>query len=171
MLAIFNELLKTSIGNQIELHFYGYTTQVEEAFLPYQDQIGKSIFIHGTVAREVATEAIMKADVLVNIGNTTTYQLPSKVVDYVSTGKRILNIALIEDDSSAIFFNDYPLAITLSRTLAHNEATQQLYNFLTTTPTNVSLEWLNVYLHDYLPTQIATQYLGLISHNTQKDEA
>jgi hypothetical protein len=47
------------------------------------------------------------ADLLVNIGNTTSYQLPSKVVEYASTGKPVLNIYKIHNDSSTQFFSSY----------------------------------------------------------------
>ena len=54
-----------------------------------------------------------EADCLVNIGNDTEYQLPSKVVEYASTGKPVLCLAKKEKDSSIAFFQQYPRALCL----------------------------------------------------------
>jgi glycosyltransferase involved in cell wall biosynthesis len=53
------------------------------------------------------------ADVLVNLGNDTPYQLPSKVVEYLAAGKPVLNIASRPDDSPAAFFSQYGIALCL----------------------------------------------------------
>ncbi len=172
LLQVFRALQQTPLGNRLELHFYGYITQVEDAFATYRDDIGRSIFLHGTVSRELAAQAVADADVLVNIGNTTPYQLPSKAVEYVSTGKRILNIALIDNDSSAAFFASYPLAITLNQSLPIEEATQRLYDFLTKQPTQLPPQALEAHVAAYLPEKIAESYRTLIeSSRGTKDRA
>lgn len=171
LLRVFHALQQTPLGDRLELHFYGYATQVEDAFAPYQDDIGRSIFLHGTVSREAAAQAVADADMLVNIGNTTAYQLPSKVVEYVSTGKRILNIALIDHDSSAAFFASYPLAITLNQAMPVEEAAQHLYTFLTTQPAQLPPQALEAHVAAYLPEKIAESYRMLIeSSRRAKDK-
>ena len=167
LLKVFHALLQTSLGPRLELHFYGYATQVEDAFAPYQDIMNRSIFVHGTVSRGRANQAIAEADVLVNIGNTTSYQLPSKVVEYVSTGKRILNIALIDNDSSAAFFSNYPLAITLLHSQPASAAAEQLYEFLVSSPTQMPADQLEAYVAAFMPAKIAEDYHALISRFQQ----
>jgi hypothetical protein len=54
-----------------------------------------------------------EADVLVNIGNVTPFELPSKLVEYVSIGKPILNIVRSENDSSVEFLEAYPGSMNL----------------------------------------------------------
>ena len=54
-----------------------------------------------------------EADVLVNIGNRTSYQLPSKVVEYAAFGKPILNFLASPDDSSAVFLSKYPFLLNV----------------------------------------------------------
>ena len=58
--------------------------------------------------RAAALAAMQSADALVNVGNATRYQLPSKVVEYAATGKPVVNIVAGDDDSSAAFFRRYP---------------------------------------------------------------
>jgi hypothetical protein len=65
------------------------------------------------VDRSVVAAAIEHGDVLVNIGNATSHQLPSKLVEYVASGKPILNIARTSSDSSARFLAGYPDHLTL----------------------------------------------------------
>lgn len=62
---------------------------------------------------EKAAHAMKEANILVNIGNNTSYQLPSKVVEYASTGKAILNLVKTESDSSIPFFDAYPASMCL----------------------------------------------------------
>lgn len=53
------------------------------------------------------------ADILVNIGNKCTNQLPGKVCDFISSGKPIVNIYSIEADTSKRFLEDYPYKLNL----------------------------------------------------------
>ena len=162
LLSVFRNLLQTSLGDQLELHFFGYTTQVQDSFTSFQNLLGSKIFLHGTVSREQAQSAIAEADVLVNIGNTTSYQLPSKVVEYMATGKRILNIAQIDNDSSAAFFENYTLAITLLQSSEPDEAAEQLYDFLVHAPSTIPQETLAEYLKPFTVETIAQAYEGLL---------
>jgi hypothetical protein len=68
---------------------------------------------HGAVDRTTALGALGEADALINIANTTDWNLPSKLAEYAATGKPILNLAAVPDDASAAFLASYPLATTL----------------------------------------------------------
>ncbi len=52
------------------------------------------------------------ADVLVNVGNLCANQVPSKVFEYIATGKPILNFYSIENDTSLIYLNRYPAVLS-----------------------------------------------------------
>ena len=107
LLEFFNLLLKTSIGVQLELHFFGVINNCEPYFEKYRELLDYKIFLHGLVPRDSALRAMMDATVLVNLGNSTVYQLPSKVVEYVILGKPVLNITKTVADSSQIFFSNF----------------------------------------------------------------
>jgi hypothetical protein len=111
LLALFAAL--SAAVPALDLHFFGDVSECMESFARHAALIGNSIHLHGAVPRERALQAMADAAVLVNLGNETTYQLPSKVVEYAMTRKPILNIAAHEDDSSARFLASYPRQLTL----------------------------------------------------------
>lgn len=113
LLSTFQRLLKTEIGERLQLHFFGPLNRCEHFFSPYESLIGKQLFLHGPVSHETARQVMVETDFLVNLGNWTTYQLPSKVVEYANSGKPILNFANISEDSSSRFFETHPLAFCL----------------------------------------------------------
>ena len=56
--------------------------------------------------RELALETMVnKMHVLLSIGNFNKYQMPSKVIEYLSLGKPVLHFAEIEDDPLYNFSN------------------------------------------------------------------
>lgn len=113
LLALFRLLLKSKLERCLELHFFGVLGDCSACFEPYNELLGKSIFIHGLVSRSAVIHAMQGAQVLINIGNYTGYQLPSKVVEYAGTGKPIINIAHTFSDSSTEFFANYPASLCL----------------------------------------------------------
>jgi len=114
LLNLFSTLLETAIGSRLELHFFGNIGDCAARFEPYRDWIGRRIFVHGVIDRARIEEVLGTASVLVNIGNATSYQLPSKVVEYAFSGKPVLNIITHDNDSSARFFAQYPAVLTLN---------------------------------------------------------
>lgn len=101
------------IPNKIAMNFYGLTNDFDIRDLkPYN----YPIIFHGEVEKSQIIRQQISADVLVNIGNSTHYQLPSKIVDYALTGKPILNISSLKNDSSSNFLNSYPNSKTVCLT-------------------------------------------------------
>lgn len=111
LLALFLGLSATALWPDAELHFVGDVSECLPSFAEYRELLGVKIFLHGPRPRDAVFRAMQEADFLVNIGNDTAYQLPSKVVEYLAAGKPIVNIARHDDDSSAAFFEQYPLAV------------------------------------------------------------
>ena len=68
---------------------------------------------HGRVEMSVATSYVDSADFLVNIGNKMNNQIPSKLFEYISTGKPIINICKNRDCPSLDILKNYPLVISL----------------------------------------------------------
>lgn len=52
---------------------------------------------------------------LLNIGNSTNNQLPSKVLEYIGTGKPIISIYNIEDDTSNLYLKKYPNSLLINQ--------------------------------------------------------
>ncbi len=62
---------------------------------------------HGRTERARALVALGEAQVLLNCGNVTDYQLPSKVYEYMATGKPIINVVFNPLDPSVTALQGY----------------------------------------------------------------
>jgi glycosyltransferase involved in cell wall biosynthesis len=159
LLRLFVELLQTHLGDKLELHFFGDTSDCQDAFKSYQSLFGKKVFFYGQVSHQKALQAMKKADVLVNIGNSTPYQLPSKVVEYVSTGRPILHIAKTDVDGSGEFFKAYPASLCLLDTTGPPDSGQiaAVVQFVERT-SPVDLPTLGHWLSQFQTGAIASSY-------------
>lgn len=100
------------LKDEVEMHFFGDAGSCAGSFNEVNET--KDVCkMHGIVPRNVAIKAIMEADFLINLGNSTSYQLPSKLVEYISTGKPIINIFTSDEDSSVKFLEKYPIALNI----------------------------------------------------------
>jgi glycosyltransferase involved in cell wall biosynthesis len=113
LLSLFRALLDGPPGERLELHFVGPLNGCDADFAPYAALMGRRVFLHGMVPRDAAFRAMDEADVLVNLGNRSGYQLPSKVVEYAASGRPVLNLAGAPDDTTVEFFDTYPAALQL----------------------------------------------------------
>jgi hypothetical protein len=113
---------------------------------------------------------------LVNIGNATVAQIPSKVVEYVAAGKPILNVVTREDDSTAEFLKRYPLALTVNVGGAQSGewlegapvapasldlAAERIADFLTHPP-NAPAEVLAAWRERFSIHKVASDYAAMI---------
>ena len=95
-----------------EAHFFGRLNDCADLFAAPLRNFPNNLFVHGLVTRAAAAGALDNASVLINIANRTRHQLPSKLVDYMASGKPIINMVSIEDDNSLSFLKDYPITAT-----------------------------------------------------------
>ncbi len=107
------------------LNFYGDTNDVD-----INNYLVKNInlYFHGQVSRLEALEAMKKSDFLINIGNTTSYQLPSKVVEYLASQKPIINISSIDNDSSKRVLSNF--SNTLNINIENLNSVKEMDSFL-----------------------------------------
>lgn len=98
---------------RLELHFYGATNDCGDELRAACRRAEDAIVVHGLVGRAAAHQAMVDADVLVNIGNRSETQLASKVVEYMAMGKPILNLTGLAADPSVDALADYPAALTV----------------------------------------------------------
>lgn len=104
-LDVFTTLVKR---HKAELWFIGPT---ESILNDEQSKIGIKCFGRRTI--EECNDYMDEADCLINIGNRINNQVPSKIFDYISTGKPIINICAINDDPCIPYLSKYPLALTI----------------------------------------------------------
>ena len=149
LLDVFEQLIHQWPGLPLELHFYGKMFSVDAYFESLTDTVAKKVFCHGLVPPDEARKLVEQADVLVNIGNDTRHQLPSKVVEYAATGNLVVNFAPHAKDSSVEFFETYPRGISLIRKRhSPEEAATMLAQFIEISPSldaDVHTEWMRPY--------------------------
>ena len=62
---------------------------------------------------DVALQAMADADVLINIGNNVPVHMPSKTLEYINTGKPMVNFYKLADCPTLYYTKRYPLALNL----------------------------------------------------------
>lgn len=107
VLRVFN----TMENNKIVLHWIG-GGDIEQLY-ELKETIGDRLVIHGVVDNEKAINAMLNADILINIGNTIANQMPSKIFDYISSGKPIINFVKMNNCPTLEFTKKYPLCLNV----------------------------------------------------------
>jgi len=163
LLKVFSLLLNTELSDKLELHFYGGVDYCQEYFLSYNHLIDKCIFLHGLVSRAIAIEAMLSANILVNIGNTNPYQEPSKVVEYASTCKPIINIMSIENDSSCLLLKQYPAVFNIA-SHSIDESDESIYKLtqFILSPPKININDVDIWLRNYKLESIVDNYENIM---------
>ncbi|MDA1323545.1 MAG: glycosyltransferase [Proteobacteria bacterium] len=162
VLALFAALRKRL--KNIRLHFVGDIQGCDLVFARYPDLMGKFVIRHGPVVRSHVGAILSASDALINIGNDTSHQLPSKLVEYVAAGRPILNVVAQETDTSAKFLKNYVRALTI---ICPDDAPtdaqiEQVAMFLTDTP-EVSKPCLDNIIENYRLGPVSTAYENLVT--------
>ncbi len=126
---------EAKIDHRVELHFYGALNDCVADLAACPQEIRDAVIVHGMVGRAEALQAMIDADILVNIGNDSETQLASKVIEYMAVGKPILNLVSHPGDRAVAALMDYPSALTLVRDEGVTSVTvAALFKFLLAPP-------------------------------------
>ncbi len=109
------DLFKEIKDENIKLTFVGggYDNFPKGFFDSYKKVFGDRLVLTGSVPLDTAYAYMNGADILLNIGNEINNQLTSKILEYISSGKPILNFCKIDDDPSLLYFEKYSLSKTI----------------------------------------------------------
>ncbi len=107
---VITELNKNNNIKKNIIHFYS-RGDCEETISNYQKNAQGTIVRHGYVDHSEVYNAIEKADVLVSVGNTNTEMVPSKIFEYMSTGKKMIHFYEADGDSCIPYLQNYPNVI------------------------------------------------------------
>ena len=144
LLELFRELRRRR--PELTLHFFGELHDCRDLF----DPLPEGVRLHGAVPREVAAAAMRDATALVNIGNASPHQVPSKLVEYVAAERPIINVAAGPADTSAAFLAGHPALHAASNAAA-------VLRFLDEAP-RVPVDWTRRFLAPYRLDAIARAY-------------
>jgi hypothetical protein len=152
----------SAAGRNIVLDIVGAMNDCAEALEPYGDLIAAGgLVLHGQVSPERAMAIMANASVLVNVGNTTAFRQPSKVVSYMASGKPIVNFATGRDDSSIALLAKYPAGITIAQDMECDTAVSKLMDFVAKTP-QVPEAYLERHREEFGVVGVAQAYVNLI---------
>lgn len=149
----------------IHLHLFGDLNDCAGALSPYGPLVGRNIHLHGVQPRGVVLSAQREADILINIGNDSAYQLPSKVIEYIAAGKPILNIASSPGDSAARCLAAHPAVLNIITTdmAPDDDTTERVYRFVST-PSTVDAATIAELTSPYTIERIAGAYEEILGH-------
>ncbi|MEQ8971769.1 MAG: hypothetical protein RIE73_15405 [Coleofasciculus sp. C1-SOL-03] len=168
LLKLFLNIIENepSLAAKLELHFFGKIYDCQYSFKPYNTLMGKNLFTHGIVNHAKAKQAMQEADVLVNIGNKTPYRLPSKLVEYARSGKPLLNLIEIDDDSSLMFLKKYPgkiLNIINEKASVDKNKINETIKFIHNLHEPIECTDLDQWLKPFDITQISSSYQNIFN--------
>ena len=113
--------LFSAAGEGIEMRFVGRLVDgTEDELFP----AGHSCRVTGEKRGAALEEEYREADILVNIGNAVTNQMPSKIFEYISTGKPIVNIYRSPECPTLRYLEKYPLALNIPETDVETDLTE-----------------------------------------------
>lgn len=118
------------IDPRVVLHIYGFGC--EDIIDQFKKRIGDNLIFHGNRGKQEVLNAINNADILLNISNKTTTQAPSKIIEYVSSRKPIINIYSVDNDRCVRILDKYQLSISIKEDRSMLEDyVDQLRSFIT----------------------------------------
>ncbi len=105
-LELFSKILL--LNNKLRVYFIGDVTS--RYLVEYAEKYPDNIIVKRPVDLTTATAIQNDADILLNIGNVITNQVPSKIFDYFSLGKPVFSTCKLQDCPSKEYLNKYPLS-------------------------------------------------------------
>lgn len=70
--------------------------------------------IHGLISHDNCLKEILSSDFVINLGNTISNQMPSKILEYIGFGKPIINFYFNENDMCLPILKKYPLSLNIN---------------------------------------------------------
>lgn len=125
LLSVLRELSK-----KIEFEFSFYSKgNCEEKIKSAVNEI-EGIRRCGYVSQEKLEQVTENADILVNIGNSVSKSVPSKMIAYMSYGKPIIHFSSQKDDICKEYLYRYPLSLVIDQTDKPETACKKIAEFI-----------------------------------------
>ena len=120
---------------------------------------------------EVALQAMADADVLINIGNSVPVHMPSKTLEYINTGKPMVNFYKFDDCPTLYYTKRYPLALNIFEGADLDAAAVKFTRFCEeNVGKTVDREFIEAEYADCTPNYIAERICRLLSNESGFDK-
>jgi hypothetical protein len=134
----------------IHWHFYGGIKGHHKEEINKLIRYGDKVYFHGVKSREEVIGNMTSMDYLLNVGNNTSLQVPSKLVDYLAAQRPVLHLAQHKDDCSTAFLSPYDGITVWKKWAPENiSITQQEPSF-------------SRHVSEFSPESIGKEYLKLV---------
>lgn len=143
-------ILEMNKINDFSLDFYS-RGNCENLIRDYAIKSNSKIKQFGYVDRSVIIEAMESVDVLISIGNKGSQMIPSKIFEYMSTGKKIIHLYTESNDSSLVYYKEYPNALLIDENDDFNDNLNKVLAFLESEKKELSFEDLKMKFESNLP--------------------
>ncbi|WP_340025415.1 hypothetical protein MHI24_09655 [Paenibacillus sp. FSL K6-1096] len=113
---LLNALSKMNIDFLFVMYTMTHGAVYNDVLLPYKKILGDKLEINSLIPREDCITKLSSMDFLINLENSTSNQVPSKLVDYALTNRPILSIKHDEISTDIIysfFKGDYSTALKI----------------------------------------------------------
>ncbi|WP_299744264.1 glycosyltransferase [uncultured Rossellomorea sp.] len=130
LLKLFDLVENNYKETEFKITFIGNLSDCTDIVSKYKTIFGNKMEIIPPIPKEEVKKYLGRADVLVNIGNDSKYQLPSKLIEYISTGKTILNIVSNENDTSRTFLKKYKKVLNIETSINMQKNIELLYQVI-----------------------------------------
>jgi len=118
-----------SINNRIRIHFFTLGN-CEDVVKEYSSKLPNNIIHHGYAKTDVVMKQIKKANILLSIGNTDVTLIPSKIFEYMSSGKPIVHFFTEDNDRVNKIISDYGIGFSYDQSDDSLEKITKLNNFI-----------------------------------------
>lgn len=125
MLRLFSKLKNANI--QLYIWCGNLTRDMERELT---DLLPANVMYCGSLPQRDMERVMCGADILVNLGNSVSNQFPSKILDYISLRKPIINIYKISNCPTLEVLKNYPYVINVDESIDSNEEARRVENFI-----------------------------------------
>lgn len=108
-----------------ELHLYG---SIDEKLFLNHEAVYRHCIFHGRCSKQECDEACAEGDVLIDVQNDISNQIPSKLLSYISLGKPIVTFYTAGYEAGIQYLDAYPNALCIEKTLNNLARTSDLFN-------------------------------------------
>jgi hypothetical protein len=163
------EFLAAELGAKgFEIDLFGDNERWRARLAAYSAASTKHVRFHGALPRAALLPRLAEYDALLNFGNSTPFQVPSKVIEYAALGLPIINVKGRSDDTSEHLLEGYPFATSLlipddGRREWEAETKQRLHGFLSKPERSASDDDQRAtWLARFSTSRVGDVYLGAI---------
>ncbi|MDA9316898.1 hypothetical protein N9Q58_03150 [Polaribacter sp.] len=111
----FSSFIKECKDTNIRFHlmgkFYPKTMKILEELM---ELMPNQIRLYGFVRRDFVLASLQRSDILINIGNNNTNQIPSKILEYIGLQKPFFSFIRDEKDAAIEYLDLYPHAYVIN---------------------------------------------------------